>query len=48
MTANEKPAPRATPKRPSPMYTEPGITLREAIAILTPRWVRRLSRLGRS
>ena len=48
MDKNEKPAPRAEPKRPSPMMTEPGMTLREAIEILTPRWLKRSSRRHRS
>jgi hypothetical protein len=39
--------PRARAKRPSPMYGERGMTLREAIQILTPRWLKRSSR-GRS
>ncbi len=48
VTHNEKPAPRAEPKRPSPMYTDPGMTLREMIAILTPGWAKRSSRRERS
>lgn len=48
MAKDEKPAPRVVPERPSPMYTEPAMTLREAIAILTPRWMKRSSRRGRS
>jgi hypothetical protein len=48
MAKDEKPVPRAEPKRPSPMLTEPALTLREAIEILTPRWLKRSSRRGHS
>lgn len=48
MDQAKKPTPRAEPERPSPMYKEPGMTLREAIEILTPRWMKRSSRRGRS
>jgi hypothetical protein len=48
MDQAKKPAPRVEPKTPSPMYKEPGLTLREAIEILTPRWLKRASRRDRS
>jgi len=47
MSQGEKSTPAPEPKRPSPMYGERGMTLREAIEILTPRWLKRSSR-GRS
>ena len=48
MTQTERPQSPIRPKRPSPMDGERGMTLREAIEILTPRWLRRSSRGGRS
>lgn len=47
MTPTKKPTRPLEPERPSPMLVEPGMTLREAIEILTPRWLKRLSRRGR-
>ena len=47
MAKDEKPTPRVEPERPSPMYTEPAMTLREAIEILTPRWLKRSPRRDR-
>jgi hypothetical protein len=47
MAADEKPTPRAEPKRPSPMMSvEP--SMREGIEALTPRWLKRLLSRGRS
>lgn len=49
MTQPEKPTPDVKPERPSPMMPlESSLTLKEAIAILTPRWLKRSSRRGRS
>jgi hypothetical protein len=47
MSQAEKSPPVPEPKRPNPMYGERGMTLREAIEILTPRWLKRSTR-GRS
>lgn len=48
MTQTKKPFRPLKPERPSPMLVEPELTLKEAIEILTPRWLKRSSRRGRS
>ena len=48
MDQAKKPAPRVEPKTPNPMYKEPALTLREAMEILTPRWLKRLLSRNRS
>ncbi len=48
MDQAKKPATRIEPERPSPMYKEPAMTLREVDDILTPRWLRRLMSRQRS
>lgn len=48
MTQSKKPIRPIEPERPSPMMeTERPISLKEAISILTPRWLKRSSRRGR-
>ncbi len=49
MAENEKPTSSLEPKRPNLMLEfEQPLSLREAIEILTPRWLKRSSRRDRS
>jgi len=48
MAQPAKPTSGPQPKGPNPMLVDPGLTFREAVELLTPRWIRRLSRKGRS
>lgn len=49
MTDAEKPVRPLKPERPSPMMqSERALSLKEQIALITPRWAKRLFRRSRS
>ena len=49
MENSKVPPSKAEPKWPSPMMeTESPISLRRSIELMTPRWLKRVSRRGRS
>lgn len=49
MTDTDKPVPPPKPEQPSlMMQSERALSLKEQIAIITPRWAKRFSRRSRS